>query len=226
MKAYDFNSPIYDKQRFTTPGGKYLDETEKQKILSFLKDGSVLEVGAGTCRYGSFLLENGFSYTGIDISKQMLSESMKTTDKINIVQGDGENLCFRSGSFDNVICVHALRFINPLLYFNQAYNVLKPSGIIIGQFDSSDNIYTKLSLMIKKLKGIDVKMEFYTHNDVNMAVSHPKYKNVYTIDMFNFPNSFYHCLPRQLIGVVKMADKFQWKNGNIILAVVKKEGSI
>lgn len=224
MRAYDINSPIYDEQRFTTPGGKYLNEMEKQKILGVLKDGSVLEVGAGTCRYGQFLLENGFSYTGVDISKMMLSEAVKKSSEINTVQGDGENLCFKHRSFDNVVCVHALRFINPMMYFNQAYDVLKPGGVVIGQFDSCDNIYTKLSLMIKKLKGIEVKMKFYTHSDVNTIISRPKCQTSYTIDMFNFPNSVYHCLPSQLIGAVKMVDKFQLKNGNIILAVVEKGG--
>lgn len=222
IDAYDINGPIYEEQRFITPGGKYLDDTEKQRILSFLKDGSVLEIGAGTCRYGPFLIDNGYSYTGVDISRGMLNEANKKSNKMNIVQGDGENICFKPGSFDNVICVHALRFINPVVYFNQAYDLLKPGGIVIGQFDSSDNIYTKLSLRIKKVMGIEVKMEFYNHEYINLIFSHFKNSKTDTVDMFNFPNSFYHFLPGQLINLMKTFDNFQLKNGNIILAVVKK----
>lgn len=222
MRAYNINSTIYEEQRFVTPGGKYLDNAEKQKILSLLKAGSVLEVGAGTCRYGSFLMKNGFAYTGIDISKGMLMEAKKNVDGINIVQGDGEVLCFKPSSFDNVICVHALRFIDPSIYFKEIYDLLKPEGVVVGQFDSSDNIYTKISLLVKKLSGTKVKMDFYSYDEIETITSHIGYSETHAFDMFNFPNSFYHRFPQHLIDVMKVLDKVKLKNGNIILAVCNK----
>ena len=226
QKDYDEGSEVYDEQRFYHPGGKYMDETEKSIVFKSLKSGSVLELGTGTSRYGVFLAKQGFEFTGIDISKGMLTVAKEKAKKekvnLDLLQMDAENLGFSPCTFDNVICIHALRFIDPLKSLNEARRVLKPGGRIIAQFDALDAYFTKLSLRLKEIKGIDVKMRFYTHNEVETLFKKTGFNIVTIKNLFNFPMTFYHIAPEFFIKIVKKIDN-KMKKGNIIVVIGEKE---
>jgi len=225
QKDYDEGSEVYDEQRFYHPGGKYIDETEKSIVLKSLKSGSVLELGTGTSRYGVFLAKQRFEFTGIDISKGMLTVAKEKAKEekvnLNLFQMDAEKLGFSPCTFDNVICIHALRFIDPLKSLNEAYRVLKPGGRFIAQFDSLDGYFTKLSLRLKEIRRIDVKMRFYIHNEVEALFKKTGFDIIAIKDLFNFPSSFYHIAPEFLIKIVKKIDN-KLKRGDTIVVVGKK----
>ncbi len=68
----------------------------------------VLSVGCGPAIIEAGLAENGFSVTGLDISKEALEEA---PDNIRTVAGSAEKMDFADCSFDAVIYVASMQFI-------------------------------------------------------------------------------------------------------------------
>jgi ubiquinone/menaquinone biosynthesis C-methylase UbiE len=70
-------------------------------------EGSVLDVGCGTGLLAT-ALGDSFTYTGIDISENMLKKAKERG--YNVRQGDALTLLKneKSGSFDHVVCIGAL----------------------------------------------------------------------------------------------------------------------
>ena len=68
----------------------------------------ILSVGCGPAIIEAGLAEHGFNITGLDISKEVLDQ---TTDSIRTVAGSAEKMKFADCSFDAVIFVASLQFI-------------------------------------------------------------------------------------------------------------------
>jgi len=68
----------------------------------------VLSVGCGPAIIEAALSEHGFDVTGLDISKEALDQA---PDSIRKVAGSAENMDFADSSFDAVIYVASLQFI-------------------------------------------------------------------------------------------------------------------
>jgi len=74
--------------------------------LEGVKD--VLSVGCGPAIIEAGLSEHGFNVTGLDISKEALEQA---PDSIRTVRGSVENMDFTESSFDAVIYVASIQFI-------------------------------------------------------------------------------------------------------------------
>jgi len=84
-------------------------DAELRYILSELRDAKdVLSVGCGPAIIEAGLAEHGFNVTGLDISKEALDQA---PDNIRTVVGSAENMNFADSSFDAVIYVASLQFI-------------------------------------------------------------------------------------------------------------------
>lgn len=66
--------------------------------------GGILEVGCGTGKNFSLLLERGWRITGLDISPAMLAEAKARFGTVDLVEGDIADLP-RLGSFEVVACL-------------------------------------------------------------------------------------------------------------------------
>ncbi|MDD5614225.1 MAG: class I SAM-dependent methyltransferase [Candidatus Omnitrophica bacterium] len=110
----------YDRNNFA-----YLSELEA--IKKFLpRFGRGLEIGVGTGRFARPL---GIS-VGIDPSRNMLQIAQKRG--VNVRWGLGENIVFLDKSFDYVVAVITMCFVqDPLKVLQEAYRVLKEDGSII-----------------------------------------------------------------------------------------------
>jgi len=104
----------------------------------------ILDAGCGRAIDGARLWEKGAKVIGLEPSyvmiaraKQYLSES---NARVALAQGIGENLPFKSHSFDKVMCKGALdHFFSPSKTMEEIARVLKPGGkmiISIANFDS------------------------------------------------------------------------------------------
>lgn len=76
------------------------------------------------------------SFTGLDVSPDMLSEAMKHNRRrgkiINFLAGDGTLLPFANGSLDGVISFFTLHHIDmPVSFFKEVDRVLKPDGFFL-----------------------------------------------------------------------------------------------
>ena len=103
----------YDKERFTTWGGRFGHWKEVRAIERALDRASgiqsALDVPCGTGRITKILLDRGLQVTGLDISLAMMEEAKKKLQeyerRVTFVAGDATNLQFPDDSFDIVTSV-------------------------------------------------------------------------------------------------------------------------
>ena len=109
---------------------KNIFEAELAYTLRELKGTKdVLSVGCGPAIIETGLAEHGFNVTGLDVSKEALDQAQ---DSVRTVAGSAENMDFAESSFDAVICVASLQFIeNYQEAIRQAVRVLRPDGRLL-----------------------------------------------------------------------------------------------
>ncbi|HEY6250418.1 MAG TPA: class I SAM-dependent methyltransferase, partial [Candidatus Angelobacter sp.] len=94
----------------------------------------VLEIGAGTGRFGHTFVEAGDSYLGVDISLPMLREFHARNADACLIQADGCRLPFRDTSFDLVLLMHVLSGIEKDNWHNllcETVRVIAPGGYVV-----------------------------------------------------------------------------------------------
>jgi len=96
----------------------------------------ILDVGCGRAIDGARLSEEGAQVVGLEPSGVMLARARqhltRNNGRVELAQGIGENLPFKSQSFDKVMCKGALdHFLSPDRTMEEIARVLKPRGEII-----------------------------------------------------------------------------------------------
>ena len=120
----------------------------------------VLDVACGTgvlTREVASRLENSEQVTGIDPNPGMLSVSMEHNTEINWELGSAEQLPFRDGLFDAVLCQFGLMFFSDRIKsIQEMVRVLAPSGrLVLTVWDALENIpaYSRSVALIEKFAG-------------------------------------------------------------------------
>jgi ubiquinone/menaquinone biosynthesis C-methylase UbiE len=131
----------------------YSLEQEKRllsKLASSLKGKLTLDVGCGTGVFTSWLSVKGAHAIGIDISLEMLTFAKRKHPGIAFILADACSLPFKSESFDLVISVTSLNFIeNPEKAAGEAKRVLKEEGKLVVGVLNSLSVYA----ILKRLRG-------------------------------------------------------------------------
>lgn len=92
----------------------------------------VLDLGAGTGRFGQAFVEAGDSYIGVDVSLPMLREFQARNANACLVQADGGRLPFRGASFHVVLLMHVLSGAeNWRNLLCEAVRVIVPGGFVV-----------------------------------------------------------------------------------------------
>ena len=120
----------------------------------------VLDVGCGHGLFEAFLKDRGFTphVIGVDKSAAMLQRG---------VLADGDDLPFRDGCFDAVMCIDSIH----LLKDNDFCRTLKNGGIVlISIFFSNDDYSLKRQYTRNKIRGFDILMEFTINDSENEYV--------------------------------------------------------
>jgi ubiquinone/menaquinone biosynthesis C-methylase UbiE len=140
---------------------KNVFEAELHYILRELngtKD--VLSIGCGPAIIEAGLAEHGFNVTGLDISKEALNQA---PDSIRTVVGSAENMDFADSSFDAVIYVASLQFIeNCKEAIKQTARVLKAGGKLLVMLLNPQSQFFKEKVSnpasyVSKIKHTDLK---------------------------------------------------------------------
>ena len=106
---------------------------------------------------------------GLDNSKEMLAQS---SNEIEIILGDATKMGFKNESFDAVVYIASLEFIEDYrMAIEEAVRVLKPKGMILILMLNPKSNYFKLeyededSYIRKNIKHVDVEKigEFISH---------------------------------------------------------------
>ncbi|TCS79412.1 class I SAM-dependent methyltransferase [Tepidibacillus fermentans] len=140
MAWFDSFAKDYD-QWYESNLGRFVDRVEKKLIEEMAKpekNEQVLDMGAGTGTYSLWLAKKGLQVTAVDQSKEMLKIAQDKAEKegLNIEWqiGDAHQLPFKDGTFDLVVSVTAVEFMDhPKKALREAMRVLKPNGrLVIG----------------------------------------------------------------------------------------------
>ena len=159
-------SKRYDPDAFHNHPNVFIRWTERcrvrwvHKLLTLNKEDRLLEVGCGA---GNILaeIEEGERH-GIDISNYLLEKAKKRLNKeVYLEKADAQNLPFRNGSFDRIICSEVIEHvINPLLLLSEMARVLRPDGIAVLSIPNE----TLIMRLRKTVNILGFSHIFFTHS--------------------------------------------------------------
>jgi ubiquinone/menaquinone biosynthesis C-methylase UbiE len=147
-------------QSCNTDFWKNLFKAELDYILRELeKVTDVLSVGCGPAIIETGLAKHGFNVTGLDISEEALECA---PDTVRTVAGPVEKMDFSDNSFDAVIYIASLQFIeNYKEAIKQTARVLKPDGKLLAMLLNPDSEFFK-----EKSKKPDSYINKIRHTDL------------------------------------------------------------
>lgn len=101
---------------YETPRGRWIGETEFRlvsRLLGLRSGETILDVGCGSGYFTRRFAENthGENVTGLDADSSMLAFARKRDSRQHYVEGDAQALPFPNRSFDDVISVATLCFV-------------------------------------------------------------------------------------------------------------------
>lgn len=115
---------------YETEFGKCILEKEAEYVYKELRQcRKILDIGCGIGSFEQKLPE--LNITGLDISEEMLKEARKRSDK-EFVLGNAENLDFDDSSFDGVLYIATLEFVdNYKRAIREAWRVTRRGGKLL-----------------------------------------------------------------------------------------------
>lgn len=111
-------------------------ETTMHHLRRFLHEGDkVLDIGAGTGRYASALMAEGYDVKAVELVKRNIDVFLKREPSADVVQGDARNMPFLPDGYADVTLLlgplyHLIGDEEKLKALNEAKRVTKPGGLI------------------------------------------------------------------------------------------------
>jgi ubiquinone/menaquinone biosynthesis C-methylase UbiE len=214
---YDENVNSYDKVRFATAGGQYVNQVEQDFVAKFIGGSRVLEVGTATGRFAVTLIRRGAEYIGVDISQKMLRATYERISRAGtVVRMDGCHLGFGS-YFDYVQCIRTFHFLpKPVDALRGMFNALKPSGKCLVTFET-DNLFRRFLLFF----GIGTsKQYYYKTSDVEDMFLKAGFKIEGSGSVMCIPVTLYRRCPRFLLPILKRLERlWPWPMHQYVLGL-------
>lgn len=135
-RLFDAWPEAYDRW-FTTPIGSLVKQYELELIMDLLKPKrgeAILDAGCGTGVFTIDILASGSRTVGLDISLPMLKHAREKLTGLPFqgVLGDMSCLPFLEGSFDKVVSITALEFVEDAKEaVGELFRVAKKEGTIV-----------------------------------------------------------------------------------------------
>ena len=167
---------------------KYTYQSEIKAIRSLLPDfKNGIEIGIGS---GKFAIPLGINL-GVDPSVKMTE--IARSHGIKVIEGTGEDLPFKNNSFDLVLMVTTLCFLDDAMKaFSEIYRVLKKSGFFLNGFVDKNSKVGKM-YQKKKNKSIFYKPAiFYSVEEVVSLLDKTGFKDFeFRQTIFNVPDKIF-----------------------------------
>ncbi len=134
LSYYDQLAKEYDQDRFENSYGVYLNSQERNLLSKWLRNQSIedtLDVGCGTGR----LLD--FAKSGVDFSKNMLSEASKKYPDRQLFQSDISSLPFKKKQFKSAFSFHVFMHLDVDTVkksLDEVHRILEKGGLFIFDF--------------------------------------------------------------------------------------------
>ncbi|WP_029688257.1 class I SAM-dependent methyltransferase [Thermoanaerobacter sp. A7A] len=173
-KHFDRYEEWFEKNEYA-----YQSELDAVKLL-MPKFEKGLEVGIGT---GKFAVPLGIK-SGVEPSYQMRKIALERG--LNVVDGVAENLPFEDNSFDLVLMVTTVCFVDDVLKsFKECFRVLKNSGTILIGFVDRESTIGKIYQTNKEKSLFYKEATFYSTSEIVELLYEAGFKN------FNFSQTIF-----------------------------------
>ncbi|MDI3310108.1 MAG: class I SAM-dependent methyltransferase [Thermoanaerobacterium sp.] len=173
-KHFDRYEEWFEKNEYA-----YQSELDAVKLL-MPKFEKGLEVGIGT---GKFAVPLGIK-SGVEPSYQMRKIALERG--LNVVDGVAENLPFEDNSFDLVLMVTTVCFVDDVLKsFKECFRVLKNSGTILIGFVDKESTIGKIYQANKEKSLFYKEATFYSTSEIVELLYEAGFKN------FNFSQTIF-----------------------------------
>ena len=165
MSAYDAAAPAFERHRMLPDG---VPQAIRAAALAAIEAPSprLLDLGAGTGRFGRPFVAAGDDYVGIDLSLGMLREfAGRVAQPAPLAQADGERLPFGDATFDAVLMVQVfggMRGWRRVLA--ETTRVLRPRGVLlvgraVAPADGLDARLKQRLLEVCAARGVAIKRQ-------------------------------------------------------------------
>jgi ubiquinone/menaquinone biosynthesis C-methylase UbiE len=164
---YERDAAQYDALRWHSRTGTYTDMVQKaivDQLLGNMQGQKLLDIGAGTGRFTTQMIEKDAQVTSLDISLSMLryAKDILTTDS-TLIQADATYLPFRAQSFDGCISVNVFsHIVNYKTTLREISRVLRPDGFLVFNFPNLLSYYLPAGLLVN-VRGRALRRDVYTH---------------------------------------------------------------
>lgn len=144
----------------------WVSDESKSRVASLLPSvsGDVLEVciGSGTLTRG-LPATDASSYTGVDLSFNLLRTLKRRVPVVRPVQGDAHRLAFAAESFDTVFVFSGLHHLPRYrLALEEAFRTLRPDGSFVC-FEPNSRAWYRV--FVRRLRGL---IGFYSDDEVDL----------------------------------------------------------
>jgi ubiquinone/menaquinone biosynthesis C-methylase UbiE len=123
----------YDVVSWMVSRGQW--RTWQRSSIPYLAGELVLELAHGPGHMLLALQAAGFKVVGLDLSGAMIRlagrRSKDASHLVSLIQGDGQKLPFRSGTFDSVLSTFPTEFLASQECINGIYRILKSGGRLV-----------------------------------------------------------------------------------------------
>jgi ubiquinone/menaquinone biosynthesis C-methylase UbiE len=151
-------------------------------------------------------MSSGTIFVGLDISRKMAEATHKFVPQVNVIVADGENLPFRTESFDLIIASRCIKFMNLSRMIKEAKRVLRSGGIIIVVFDCGDGFWVKLLEKLGVLVDVGVHSKTIRTQQLLLIMKRHQLKFVEEFHVTAMPLSLFAHIPPFMVRLVRKLD--------------------
>lgn len=147
-------------------------EVTMHHLHRFLKPGmQILDIGAGTGRYASALMAEGYSVKAVELVKRNIDIFLERVPGADVVQGDARNMPFIPDATADITLLlgplyHLIGDEQKLMALKEAKRVTKPDGIVFVAYLMNE--YSILSYCFDEERIADLMARGVVDNDFHI----------------------------------------------------------
>lgn len=147
-------------------------EVTMHHLHRFLKPGmQILDIGAGTGRYASALMAEGYSVKAVELVKRNIDVFLEREPGADVVQGDARNMPFIPDATADITLLlgplyHLIGDEQKLMALKEAKRVTKPDGFVIVAYLMNE--YSILSYCFDEERIADLMARGVVDNDFHI----------------------------------------------------------